>query len=102
MKMNMKDKAVYELPLCLTREQVTHLQKEMFLFAKKKSFVFLLSPYLVNHGKAAANVKKYIFIFILCLIHKDWQWPTESYVIQIQISLNSDNFSDSFGKLILY
>ena len=62
----------------------------MFLFAKKKSFVFLLSPYLVNHGKAAANVKKYIFIFILCLIHKDWQWPTESYVIQIQISLKSE------------
>lgn len=30
MKMNVKDKTVYELSLCPTGEQVTHLQNEMF------------------------------------------------------------------------
>ena len=65
MKMNINYKAVYELPLCFTREQVTHFQKETFLFAKKEKFCFSSLSLFSNHGKAAANVNKYIYIYTL-------------------------------------
>lgn len=65
MKMNMKYKAVYELPLCLTREQVTHLQKRNIFVCKKEKFCFSSLSLFSNHGKAAANVNKYIYIYTL-------------------------------------
>ena len=81
MKMNMKDKAVYELPLCLTREQVTHLQKEMFLFAKKKSFVFL---FLCFTSSSLILLFKFLYI-------KNEIW----YMTFISVSKSGDSSEES-------